>query len=226
MKTAAYILEFLKNHTSVLLHDFGVFSIQNTGASLDEENRLLPPGKLITFTKDENSRNPDFINFIATKENTSSFEAELSLKKTTTHWKEELEKNNTLLIEQIGVFWKENNHLFFKGNRLEEEVPDSFGLESFSLSDILPNYNKNPTTVLPEYRFNNSILWIFLIILPVLGLLYLGITRQELLFGKKTFENHLQTSPPTLINSTKTDSVSTKYQDSLNQASQKIQTVN
>ena len=39
-----------------------------------------------------------------------------------------------------------------------------------------------------QYVFNNSILWIFLFILPVGAIVYLAINYQDQIFGKKSFD--------------------------------------
>jgi hypothetical protein len=39
-----------------------------------------------------------------------------------------------------------------------------------------------------DYQFNKSILWAFLVIIPILGIVYVAYTQQELLFGEKSFD--------------------------------------
>jgi hypothetical protein len=63
-------------------------------------------------------------------------------------------------------------------------------LEEIIISDI---NNKNLKQKVPvnsekDYKFNKSILWAFLVIIPVLGIIYVAYTQQELLFGKKSFD--------------------------------------
>ena len=80
--------------------------------------------------------------------------------------------------------------MHFKGNRLQSDHPDFYGLEEIKISDIHNNESPKtaPTNSGKDYRFNKSILWIFLIIIPVLGILYVAYTQQELLFGQKSFD--------------------------------------
>lgn len=93
-------------------------------------------------------------------------------------------------IQNLGTIFIEDGHTHFKGNRLQSDHPDFYGLEEIRISDI--NSTGKPEQIVnseDDYKFKKSILWIFLIVLPVLGLLFLAYTQQELLFGKKSFDN-------------------------------------
>jgi hypothetical protein len=85
---------------------------------------------------------------------------------------------------------REDEKTHFKGKRVESGRPDFYGLEEIRFSDI-SNGEKIVHTENREkdYQFNKSILWIFLFIVPVAGLLILAYTQKDLLFGKKSFEN-------------------------------------
>jgi hypothetical protein len=77
-------------------------------------------------------------------------------------------------------------------------------LEEIRLSDI-NNGEKVNTSVNREkdFKFRKTILWVFLLIIPVLGILYLAFTQQELLFGKKSFNNvSVQTSTHRIVKDT------------------------
>lgn len=192
MNTAKYILEFLKTKHHVVVDGFGIFSLKNVGAVLQEGGRILPPAAQVAFQFNENLRDKEFIRFFAAKENISEFEAEFSLKKITTQWKETLNQGENLKLEGLGDLGKVQDQILMKGERLEELAPDFYGLEEVQINPLHePQSRDQKTTVNKEvaYRFNNSILWIFLIAVPVLGILYLGITQQDLIFGKKSFDD-------------------------------------
>ena len=108
----------------------------------------------------------------------------------TDFWKKKLQADQILEIQGLGTIFIEDGETHFKGNRLQSDHPDFYGLEEIKISDI---NNKNlkqnvPVNSEKDYTFNKSILWAFLIIIPVLGILYVAYTQQELLFGKKSFD--------------------------------------
>jgi hypothetical protein len=54
-----------------------------------------------------------------------------------------------------------------------------------------------------DFKFKKTILWTFLLLIPVLGIVYLVFTQQELLFGKKSFNKvSVQTSTHRIVKDT------------------------
>lgn len=232
MNIAAYLSGFLKSHYQVKVPGFGTFSLQNAGASLSEDGKILPPSQQISFEPDFETRDSEFVWYIAEQAGISEFEAELELKKLTNHWKNKLEADQEVDIPGVGKFWNEDSGIQFKGERLESSSPDFYGLEEISLSEIRQSSNApqpafQEAETEGEYQFNNSILWIFLVGIPVLGLLFLGLTKQELIFGKKSFDEvSIKTSTKRIKkDSVKVDSAEIKHQDSLKQDSLKTAVV-
>ncbi len=232
MNIPVHILEFLKVHHKAEISGFGTFSLKNTTAAISEDGKILPPAKQIAFSPDFEIRNSAFIHYISQTEKVSEFEVELELKKTTNHWKNKLEADQKVEIPEIGTIWNNENGLQFKGERMEDSSPDFYGLEEISLAEIKRSKNSDIAPVesiheKDDYTFNKSILWIFLIAIPVLGLLFFGITRRELLFGKKSFDEvSIKTSTKRIPkNSVQVDSAKIKLQDSLKNDSLKNATV-
>lgn len=222
MKIADYILEYLSQNGSVKIPEFGEFVLEDVGAKFDSEsNRFLPPAKLITFHSDYLTDDSGFAKFIAQKEQTDAQSAEIEIKKTTSFWKQKLAAGEELQIEGIGTFFQ-GESLRFTGNRIEKSTPDYYGLEEIALNDI----KRSGKAVVAQdevqkegkdYKFSRSILWIFLIIIPVAALAYLAITQQERIFGKKSFDDlSVKTSTHRIPKDTlKTDSFHQKAIDSL-----------
>lgn len=185
-----HILEHLKTNAETGISGFGIFSLKNKGAEISNEQSILPPAKEIVFQKDYENRSRAFVTYLSQKENVSEFEAELELKKSTNHWKDKLGSNKEFIIEGIGEFRNAENILVFKGKRIEELAPDFYGLEEIKFSEIKNtdpqiNLQEEDTATGDSYQFNRSILWIFLVAVPIAGIIYFSITNREMLFGEK-----------------------------------------
>ncbi|HEX7869500.1 MAG TPA: hypothetical protein VF455_05235 [Chryseobacterium sp.] len=222
MNISAYILEYLKQFGTVVVPQFGVFSLENTKAVINSENgSILPPSSKIAFQSDYQVSSEDLVNFISTDKGVSKNSAESELQVQTDFWKKKLQAEKTLEIQNLGTIFIEDGILTFKGNRLESDHPDFYGLEEIRFSDIKNNESSIPTVNKEkDYKFNKSILWIFLFIIPVLGILYFGYTQQELLFGKKSFNDVSVQTKTKRIEKTvpvKIDSAQLKINDSIQQ---------
>lgn len=205
MNISAYILEYLKQYGTVTVPGFGVFSLKNSKAIINSENgSILPPASQIEFTIDYEVQTEDLTVFIA-KEKQMSVEASRSdLKIQTDFWKKKLQSEQVLEIQNLGTIFIEEGHTYFKGKRVEAGRPDFFGLEEIRFSDI-NNGEKVNTSVNGEkdYKFRKTILWFFLLIIPILGIVYFAYTQKELLFGKKSFNKvSVQTSTHRIVKDT------------------------
>ncbi|WP_223609046.1 hypothetical protein [Chryseobacterium sp. OSA05B] len=205
MNISAYILEYLKQFGTVTVPGFGVFSLKNSKAIINSENgSILPPASEIVFAVDYEIQSDELAAFIAAQKQMSLEASKSDLKIQTDFWKKKLQADLVLDIQNLGFINIEENHTHFKGKRIESGHPDFYGLEEIRISDI-NNGEKISTAVNREkdYQFKKSILWIFLLVIPVLGILYLAFTQQELLFGKKSFDKvSVQTSTHRIVKDT------------------------
>lgn len=205
MNISAYILEYLKQYGTATVPGFGVFSLKNSKAIINSENgSILPPASEIKFTIDYEVKADELASFIATQKQMSLEASKSDLKIQTDFWKKKLQAEQVLEIQNLGTIFTEEGHTHFKGNRVEAGHPDFYGLEEIRFSDI-NNGEKVKTSEKREkdYKFNKSILWIFLLIIPVLGILYQMFTQQELIFGKKSFNKvSVQTSTHRIVKDT------------------------
>ena len=231
MNLPFHILNFLKTNRKTEISGFGTFSLKNSGATISSEQSILPPAKEIVFVADYENRDRTFIQHISQQENLGEFDVELELKKHTNQWKNKLEANQEFEIETIGTFRNIENELHFKGKRIDELAPDFYGLEEIKIPEIKNKVSqkenrKTASETENSYKFNKSILWIFLVAIPVAGILYFGIANPELLFGKKS--NLYTTNSTHRIEPKKQINDSLKQaaiQDSLKKDSLKIKTV-
>lgn len=190
MNISAYILEYLKQFGTVTVPDFGMFSLENSKAIINSENgSILPPASKIVYTPDYKVKSDELAVFIAGHKQMTVEASKTDLQIQTDFWKKKLQADQMLEIQGLGTIYIEEGETHFKGNRLQSDHPDFYGLEEIKLSDIHNNESQKAVAGNSgkDYRFNKSILWIFLIIIPVLGILYVAYTQQELLFGEKSF---------------------------------------
>lgn len=205
MNISAYILEYLKQFGTVEVPGFGVFSLKNSKAIINSENgSILPPASEIVFAVDYEMQSEELAAFIAGEKQMSLDASKSDLKIQTDFWKKKLQADQFLEIQNLGIISIENDQTRFKGKRIESGHPDFYGLEEIRISDI----NNGEKISIAEnrekdYKFKKSILWIFLLVIPVLGILYLAFTQQELLFGKKSFDKvSVQTSTHRIVKDT------------------------
>lgn len=192
MNISAYILEYLKQFGTVTVPGFGVFSLENSKAIINSENgSILPPASTIVYTPDYEAQSDDLAAFIAGQKQMTLEASKTDLQIQTDFWKKKLQAEQTLEVQGLGTIYIEDGVTHFKGNRLQSDHPDFYGLEEIRFSDMHTGSPKSvpSSTTEKDYQFNKSILWAFLIILPVLGIIYVAYTQQELLFGKKSFDD-------------------------------------
>lgn len=189
MNITTHILDVLKERNKAAVQGFGVFSLKNSQAKIDDETgNLLPPAKEINFEVDyETADGNSLIKFISEKENISFSEAESELKKLTDYWKKQLTETENLSVEGVGKFIHTDNELKFFGERIEALTPDFYGLEEINLKNLKSKSGKTASN--GEYKFNKAILFTFLLIVPVAGLAVLAFTQKERIFGKKSFND-------------------------------------
>ncbi|WP_223601400.1 hypothetical protein [Chryseobacterium sp. GVT01B] len=205
MNISAYILEYLKQFGTATVPGFGVFSLKNSKAIINSENgSILPPASQIEFTIDYEVQAEDLTAFIAGQKQMSLEASRSDLKIQTDFWKKKLQAEQVLEIQNLGTVFIEEGHTHFKGKRIESGRPDFYGLEEIRFSDINNGEKVNPSVNREkDFKFRKTILWIFLLVIPVLGILYLAITQQELLFGKKSFNKvSVQTSTHRIVKDT------------------------
>lgn len=182
MNLAFYIYKFLqKTANQVEIPDFGVFFIEKTHAQVDEKaSKILPPREIISFEKREVKENHRLVDFIASELGISREYVDNQLKKEVELWNENLSTNKELNLDYLGSIEIRNIEIVFTQQNLSNSM-EYFGLEEVLLEEV----GKYPQ----DYIFQKSILWIFLVVAPILVLVFLAVNNKDLLFGKTSFEN-------------------------------------
>lgn len=187
MKTAAYILEFLNANAEVSVEQFGVFGQKTFSAEFRQEDQsLFPPGKEIVFFPDAHAKDAGLKNFIATKEDFSEDDASLKIQKLVNVIRQETAENQPFEVADLGIFTLEDSKLTLQGKKIYHQNPDFYGLEEIKISEIESKPSEISAETETDYQFNNAVLWLFLLIIPVLGMMFLGFTKRDFLFGKKS----------------------------------------
>lgn len=213
MNLGLHIFNFLQENGNIELPGFGVFSIQKKSAAIDEtSSKLLPPSLEIQFTENRKVFNSDLSKYIAKLKEANLFLVQSQIKEEVNSWLHQLDQNQKLSVEELGDFSKENDKIVLSQTKGFEKTPQFFGLEEINLEEITLNKTKEIPVEYTDnqYVFNQSILWIFLLILPIGALIFLGLNYQEEIFGKKSFDISTKTSTHRIENkkdSAKTDSV-------------------
>ena len=218
MNLSFYILDYLKTNTKTNVSGLGIFNLKNTSAEISKDQSILPPAKEIVFISDYETRDDGFILFLSKKENISEFEAELELKKFTNYCKNKLDKHEELELSELGIFRNVGDDVVFKGKKIDDLTPDFYGLEEIKFSEIKNRDSQVSVSNEVEegnYQFNKSILWAFLVIIPIAGIAILAFTKKEMLFGNNSDLNVKTATHRIEKNKTPIDSLSQLKKDSL-----------
>lgn len=183
MNLALYIYSFLKEReSSVIVPDFGVFSIEKKPAVLDgKTSKMYPPSENISFERMESISDDKLKSFIVERSGLSTEKVLVEIKNAVENWKSKLRENKKLDLESLGEIQLTTEEAWSFVSKNQNSSIHYFGLEEISLQEIEGN-RENAT-------FNKAILWSFLIILPIVAFVYLGIVNKDYLLGKSSFEN-------------------------------------
>lgn len=145
----------------------GFFSLENSPAIISENGSINPPTQQIILKYQPEIKNDFlFVNFIASKTDFEIKKIIEEIQKEVDKIKIKIEKKENIELSALGNFYyleTENNQIIYQGEKTFTENSDFFGLESIHLNSIPKSKKTTPLTKI--------ILWIFLIIIPFLGIL-------------------------------------------------------
>lgn len=171
MDIAQQILQVLNAQGQLELAGLGTLSLITKHAELDVQNdKILPPKKELIFNLDRGQK---------AENQFTSLSSQIL--------KDLLEKGN-YEIAGIGKWTNFAGKIDFVADS-QIAGNDFYGFEEI----IVPRVGADSPQLMPsleeDYKFNKSILWTFLIIIPVAGILYVAFTQKEKLFGKASFNS-------------------------------------
>jgi len=165
MNLEKIISNLLYAHDCVIVPGFGAFLTHKKPATL-EGNSLCPPSKQLGFNSVLEKSDGLLIQAVAQQNNLGFQEAQREVENIIIFWKNHLEKNKSLILEELGTFTKnQSGSLEFNSNG-KNYLLDSFGLESIRTKYIMQS--------IPESRNSSAVWWKVASVIPVLvgGYLY------------------------------------------------------
>lgn len=181
------ILDYLKSYKRAQVAGLGTFSMIHSGAKVvDGTKNILPPATEIGFVYDETTSDQGLMDYVSSKTGLSSRQITTQIE----DWKIALINTREVEFPSLGKLTKENDTLQWKGERVESLSPDFFGLEEINLEQL----NSKKSSSEGEYKQNKTILWTFLVAIPIAGILILAYSQRDRIFGKKSFDVSVKTS--------------------------------
>ncbi len=152
MSTAAYIEELLYRYNCVVVPEFGAFLTHVKSAFIDKTaHTFFPPSKVLSFNRQLQSNDGLLISYIAEAEKTSYEVVQEKMAETVKKWRQQLEKGETLILQNIGSFKPtKEGKLIFQPSKQTNFLTSSFGLSSFVSTPILREVLKEEVEVLEE----------------------------------------------------------------------------
>ncbi|WP_300672408.1 hypothetical protein [Soonwooa sp.] len=171
MDIAQQILQVLNAQGQLELAGLGTLSLITKHAELDVQNdKILPPKKELIFNLDRGQKAENQFNALSSQ-----------------ILKDLLEKGNYDLAG-IGKWTNFAGKINFVADS-QIAGNDFYGFEEI----VVPRIGADSPQLMPssdeDYKFNKSILWIFLVVIPVAGMLYFAVTQKDKLFGKASFDS-------------------------------------
>lgn len=187
-----YILDELKANHKVAIKGFGTFFLKDSTAKVIRNNEnILPPAKEIFFHADVHTSDEGFTLSILDKESLAFDEVYQFIQQQVSHWNTLLEHNEDFTIDSIGHFsFDDHKQLSFSGERLDDLSPDYFGLEIISLSPLQKqSAHSSSTEQASDDKLNKAILWTFLVLIPLCGLIGAGLLFATKFSGDKSLND-------------------------------------
>lgn len=152
MSTSAYIEELLYRYNCVVVPEFGAFLTHVKSAFIDRSaHTFYPPSKVLSFNRQLQSNDGLLISYMAEAEKSSYEEIQEKLAKNVEQWKEQLEKGESLVFDNIGTFKPtREGKLIFQPTKQTNFLTSSFGLSSFVSKPVLREQLKEEVEEIEE----------------------------------------------------------------------------
>ncbi len=169
MQLDQYISDLLYRYECVILPEFGAFLTQLQSAQVHSStNAFYPPKKRLSFNSQLTDNDGLLANYISKTEMISYEESNVKIASYVRYLYDGLQKGESKLLKNIGsLSLDEDNKLQFEPSYHLNYLTSSFGLSSFTSSQVLREVYKEETTAIetttpiafiPERRSNSN--WI------------------------------------------------------------------
>ncbi|MFN3020859.1 hypothetical protein ACK1KB_07725 [Chryseobacterium sp. TY3] len=171
MDMAQQILQVLNAQGQLELAGLGMLSLITKHAELDVQNdKILPPKKELIFNLDRGQKADNQFNGLSSQ-----------------ILKDLLEKGNYDLAG-IGNWTNFAGKIDFVADS-QIAANDFYGFEEIEVPRVGAHAPQLMPSLDEDYKFNKSILWTFLVVIPIAGILYVAFTQKDQLFGKSSFKS-------------------------------------
>ena len=149
MKINQHIFNLLRDQDCVIIPNFGAFICRNSSAKISsDKTKIFPPNKEISFNKSLIKNDGLLINYISSQENLSYEKAEKKLTNWVTRNINNLEKNESIEIKNIGSLICKESKYFFTPDVSSILLKSSFGLKTIEATELVKSNNKSNNTYL------------------------------------------------------------------------------
>jgi hypothetical protein len=154
MKIAEHISALLFEHDCVIVPDFGGFVCNYAPARIDPVKHLFePPSKRIIFNKGLTRNDGLLAHYVSGKLKMSYSETIDLIAKEVKNYKEELQKDKRLTLENIGlIYTDEKGVLLFQQDNNRNYLAESFGLSAFYHQPVEADQAEKTVKVIPIYN--------------------------------------------------------------------------
>lgn len=166
MNLEKYISTLLYSHDCVIVPEFGAFLAHKNSAQV-VGNQVLPPSKKLGFNPSLYKSDGLLIQTVARLENINPIQAQTQIEECVNFWKNHLNKNNSLILDQIGTLSIDS-----EGKTNFEPTTKNYLTQSFGLQAIRPALILEQS--LPAQESNSGVWWKVASLVPVIlgGYLY------------------------------------------------------
>jgi nucleoid DNA-binding protein len=147
MQLDIYIKDLLYRYECVIIPGFGAFLTQYHSARIEANNNVFyPPRKVITFNRQLQTNDGLLANYVASVENSSYETALQKIRNFTGELSLQLSTRAVVELKNIGEFClNDENSVQFSPSNKENFSTSSFGLKTFSSSQISREVYKKPS---------------------------------------------------------------------------------
>ena len=144
------VSDLLQFNECVTIPDFGAFVVNPSSAQIDmAKNRLIPPGKKVTFNKSITTNDGLLANALSISQGISHEEANQYLKSFVNEISAELKSKNVFEFHQIGTFYKGHGNII-KFESTSSNSLTSFGLEQLNLTPLSAQPGMGKDAIVPH----------------------------------------------------------------------------
>lgn len=133
------IHELLFCHDCVIVPQWGGFLTHYRPARLDEARKLVhPPGEDTSFNRNLTRNDGLLADHIAKRQGIPFDRAAAQIATEVEHWRGQLERDGRLELPQIGIFYRDEEHLLqFDPDKRDDHLKDAYGLRPVAALPVL-----------------------------------------------------------------------------------------